>query len=30
MDALGTHDALLHTSAIYKDIVESQEGGLSE
>lgn len=30
MDALGTHEALLHTSAIYKDIVESQEGGLSE
>lgn len=30
LDAIGTHETLLTTSTIYKDIAESQEGGLSE
>lgn len=30
LDAIGTHETLLATSAIYRDIAESQEGGLSE
>lgn len=30
LDAIGTHETLLATSAIYRDIAESQEGGISE